>query len=218
MPKGGAEYPDAPYEYEGTSFEGNAITIDVTKQKDGTFVYAFGIRGNVISRFAAFVGKPVGLLKPTAQAYVRIDITSRNNKATAEQLENQYQAIKDERHPDITSELGTKTYRYWDLSYSGTPNHTTAHLLQDLVGDSQLYMKRFGPYDDELPIEADLSNLPEAQRMLCAVIDAKSGELKHLGETIPHADMRVKNIRPDQARKLKALEYLLSITRTDRNY
>ena len=152
MPKGGAEYPDAPYEYEGTSFEGNAITIDVTKQEDGTFVYAFGIRGDATSRFAAFVGKPVGLLKPTAQAYVRIDITSRNNKATAEQLENQYQAIKDERRPDITSELGTKTYRYWDLPYSGTPNHTTAHLLQDLVGDSQLYMKRFGPYDDELPI------------------------------------------------------------------
>jgi len=218
MPKGGAEYPDAPYEYEGTSFEGNAITIDVTKQEDGTFVYAFGIRGDATSRFAAFVGKPVGLLKPTAQAYVRIDITSRNNKATAEQLENQYQAIKDERRPDITSELGTKTYRYWDLPYSGTPNHTTAHLLQDLVGDSQLYMKRFGPYDDELPIEADLSNLPEAQRMLYAIIDTTSGELKHLGETIPHADMRVKNIRPDQARKLKALEYLLSITRTDRNY
>lgn len=218
MPKGGAEYPDAPYEYEGTSFEGSAITIDVTKQEDGTFVYAFGIRGDATSRFAAFVGKPVGLLKPTAQAYVRIDITSRNNKATAEQLENQYQAIKDERHPDITSELGTKTYCYWDLSYSGTPNHTTAHLLQDLVGDSQLYMKRFGPYDDELPIEADLSNLPEAQRMLCAVIDAKSGELKRLDEIVPHADMRVKNIRPDQARKLKALEYLLSITRTDRNY
>ena len=218
MPKGGAEYPDAPYEYEGTSFEGNAITIDVTKQEDGTFVYAFGIRGDATSRFAAFVGKPVGLLKPTAQAYVRIDITSRNNKATAEQLENQYQAIKDERRPDITSELGTKTYRYWDLPYSGTPNHTTAHLLQDLVGDSQLYMKRFGPYDDELPIEADLSNLPEAQRMLCAVIDAKSGELKRLDEIVPHADMRVKNIRPDQARKLKALEYLLSITRTDRNY
>ena len=218
MPKGGAEYPDAPYEYEGTSFEGNAITIDVTKQEDGTFVYAFGIRGDATSRFAAFVGKPVGLLKPTAQAYVRIDITSRNNKATAEQLENQYQAIKDERHPDITSELGTKTYRYWDLPYSGTPNHTTAHLLQDLVGDSQLYMKRFGPYDDELPIEADLSNLPEAQRMLCAVIDAKSGELKRLDEIVPHADMRVKNIRPDQARKLKALEYLLSITQTDRNW
>ena len=218
MPKGGAEYPDAPYEYEGTSFEGNAITIDVTKQEDGTFVYAFGIRGDATSRFAAFVGKPVGLLKPTAQAYVRIDITSRNNKATAEQLENQYQAIKDERRPDITSELGTKTYRYWDLPYSGTPNHSTAHLLQDLVGDSQLYMKRFGPYDDELPIEADLSNLPEAQRMLCAVIDAKSGELKRLDEIVPHADMRVKNIRPDQARKLKALEYLLSITRTDRNY
>ena len=218
MPKGGAEYPDAPYEYEGTSFEGNAITIDVTKQEDGTFVYAFGIRGDATSRFAAFVGKPVGLLKPTAQAYVRIDITSRNNKATAEQLENQYQAIKDERRPDITSELGTKTYRYWDLPYSGTPNHTTAHLLQDLVGDSQLYMKRFGPYDDELPIEADLSNLPEAQRMLCAVIDTKSGELKRLDEIVPHADMRVKNIRPDQARKLKALEYLLSITRTDRNY
>ena len=218
MPKGGAEYPDAPYEYEGTSFEGNAITIDVTKQEDGTFVYAFGIRGDATSRFAAFVGKPVGLLKPTAQAYVRIDITSRNNKATAEQLENQYQAIKDERRPDITSELGTKTYRYWDLPYSGTPNHTTAHLLQDLVGDSQLYMKRFGPYDDELPIEADLSNLPEAQRMLCAVIYAKSGELKRLDEIVPHADMRVKNIRPDQARKLKALEYLLSITRTDRNY
>ena len=218
MPKGGAEYPDAPYEYEGTSFEGNAITIDVTKQEDGTFVYAFGIRGDATSRFAAFVGKPVGLLKPTAQAYVRIDITSRNNKATAEQLENQYQAIKDERRPDITSELGTKTYRYWDLPYSGTPNHTTAHLLQDLVGDSQLYMKRFGPYDDELPIEAGLSNLPEAQRMLCAVIDAKSGELKRLDEIVPHADMRVKNIRPDQARKLKALEYLLSITRTDRNY
>ena len=218
MPKGGAEYPDAPYEYEGTSFEGNAITIDVTKQEDGTFVYAFGIRGDATSRFAAFVGKPVGLLKPTAQAYVRIDITSRNNKATAEQLENHYQAIKDERRPDITSELGTKTYRYWDLPYSGTPNHTTAHLLQDLVGDSQLYMKRFGPYDDELPIEADLSNLPEAQRMLCAVIDTESGEFKRLDEIVPHADMRVKNIRPDQARKLKALEYLLSITRTDRNY
>lgn len=188
-----AEYPDAPYEYRETSFEDSAITIDVTKQEDGTFAYAFGIRGDVISRFAAFVGKPVGLLKPTAQAYVRIDITSRNNKATAEQLENQYQAIKDERHPDITSELGTKTYRYWDLPYSGTPNHTTAHLLQDLAGlDSQLYMKRFWPYDDELPIEADLSNLPEAQRMLCAVIDAKSGELKRLDEIVPHADMRVK--------------------------
>ena len=213
-----AEYPDAPYEYEGTSFEGSAITIDVTKQEDGTFAYAFGIRGDATSRFAAFVGKPVGLLKPTAQAYVRIDITSRNNKATAEQLENQYQAIKDERHPDITSELGTKTYRYWDLPYSGTPNHTTAHLLQDLAGDSQLYMKRFGPYNDELPIEADLSNLPEAQRMLCAVIDTESGEFKRLDEIVPHADMRVKNIRPDQARKLKALEYLLSITRTDRNY
>ena len=218
MPKGGAEYPDAPYEYEGTSFEGSAITIDVTKQEDGTFAYAFGIRGDVISRFAAFVGKPVGLLKPTAQAYVRIDITSRNNKATAEQLENQYQAIKDERRPDITSELGAKTYRYWDLPYSGTPNHTTAHLLQDLAGDSQLYMKRFGPYNDELPIEADLSNLPEAQRMLCAVIDTESGEFKRLDEIVPHSDMRVKNIRPDQARKLKALEYLLSITRTDRNY
>lgn len=214
-----AEYPDAPYEYRETSFEDSAITIDVTKQEDGTFAYAFGIRGDVISRFAAFVGKPVGLLKPTTQAYVRIDIASRNNKATAEQLENQYQAIKDERHPDITSELGTKTYRYWDLPYSGTPNHTTAHLLQDLAGlDSQLYMKRFWPYDDELPIEADLSNLPEAQRMLCAVIDAKSGEFKRLDEIVPHADMRVKNIRPDQARKLKALEYLLSITRTDRNW
>jgi len=214
-----AEYPDAPYEYRETSFEDSAITIDVTKQEDGTFAYAFGIRGDVISRFAAFVGKPVGLLKPTTQAYVRIGIATRNNKATAEQLENQYQAIKDERHPDITSELGTKTYRYWDLPYSGTPNHTTAHLLQDLAGlDSQLYMKRFWSYNDELPIEADLSNLPEAQRMLCAVIDAKSGELKRLDEIVPHADMRVKNIRPDQARKLKALEYLLSITQTDRNY
>lgn len=213
-----AEYPDAPYEYRETSFEDSAITIDVTKQEDGTFVYAFGIRGDVISRFAAFVGKPVGLLKPTTQAYVRIDITSRNNKATAKQLENQYRAIKDERRPDITSELGAKTYRYWDLPYSGTPNHTTAHLLQDLAGDSQLYMKRFGPYNDELPIEADLSNLPEAQRMLCAVIDTKSGKLKRLGEIVPHADMRVKNIRPDQARKLKALEYLLSITQTDRNW
>lgn len=213
-----AEYPDAPYEYEGTSFEGSAITIDVAKQEDGTFAYAFGIRGDVISRFAAFVGKPVGLLKPTAQAYVRIDITSRNNKATAEQLENQYQAIKDERRPDITSELGAKTYRYWDLPYSDTPNHTTAHLLQDLAGDSQLYMKRFGPYNDELPIEADLSNLPEAQRMLCAVIDTESGEFKRLDEIVPHSDMRVKNIRPDQARKLKALGYLLSITRTDRNW
>jgi len=211
-----AEYPDAPYEYRETSFEDSAITIDVTKQEDGTFAYAFGIRGDATSRFAAFVGKPVGLLKPTAQAYVRIDITSRNNKATAEQLENQYQAIKDERHPDITSELGTKTYRYWDLPYSGTPNHTTAHLLQDLAGESQLYMKRFGPYNDELPIEADLSNLPEAQRMLCAVIDTKSGELKRLGETMPHADIRIKNIQPAQARKLKALEYLLSITQTDR--
>lgn len=201
-----AEYPDAPYEYRETSFEDSAITIDVTKQEDGTFAYAFGIRGDVISRFAAFVGKPVGLLKSTTQAYVRIGIATRNNKATAEQLENQYQAIKDERHPDITSELGTKTYRYWDLPYSGTPNHTTAHLLQDLAGlDSQLYMKRFGPHNDELPIEADLSNLPEAQRMLCAVIDAKSGELKRLDEIVPHADMRVKNIRPDQARKLKAL-------------
>ena len=217
MPRS-AEYPDAPYEYIGTSFEDSVITIDVTKQEDGTFVYAFGIRGDATSRFAAFVGKPVGLLKPTAQAYVRIDITSRNNKATAEQLENQYQAIKDERRPDITSELGTKTYRYWDLPYSGTPNHTTAHLLQDLVGDSQLYMKRFGPYNDELPIEADLSNLPEAQRMLCAVIDTESGEFKRLDEIVPHSDMRVKNIRPDQARKLKALEYLLSITRTDRNW
>ena len=213
-----AEYPDAPYEYEGTSFEGSAITIDVMEQEDGAFTYALGIRGNIISRFAAFVGKPVGLLKPTTQAYVRIGIATRNNKATAEQLENQYQAIKDERRPDITSELGTKTYRYWDLPYSGTPNHTTAHLLQDLAGDSQLYMKRFGPYDDELPIEADLSNLPEAQRMLCAVIDTKSGELKRLDEIIPHADMRVKNIRPDQARKLKALEYLLSITQTDRDW
>ena len=212
-----AEYPDAPYEYRETSFEDSAITIDVTKQEDGTFAYAFGIRGDVISRFAAFVGKTVGLLKPTTQAYVRIGIATRNNKATAEQLENQYQAIKDERRPDITSELGTKTYRYWDLPYSGTPNHTTAHLLQDLTGDSQLYMKRFGPHNDELPIEADLSNLPEAQRMLCAVIDAKSGELKRLDEIVPHADMRVKNIRPDQARKLKALGYLLSITQIDRN-
>lgn len=213
-----AEYPDTSYEYEGTSFEGSAITIDVMKQEDGAFTYAFGIRGNIISRFAAFVGKPVGLLKPTTQAYVRIGIATRNNKATAEQLENQYQAIKDERRPDIISELGTKTYHYWDLPYSGTPNHTTAHLLQDLAGDSQLYMKRFGLYNDELPIEADLSNLPEAQRMLCAVIDTKSGELKRLDEIVPHADMRVKNIRPDQARKLKALEYLLSITRTDRNW
>lgn len=201
-----AEYPDAPYEYRETSFEDSAITIDVTKQEDGTFAYAFGIRGDVISRFAAFVGKTVGLLKPTTQAYVRIGIATRNNKATAEQLENQYQAIKDERRPDITSELGTKTYRYWDLPYSGTPNHTTAHLLQDLTGDSQLYMKRFGPHNDELPIEADLSNLPEAQRMLYAVIDTKSGKLKRLDEIVPHADMRVKNIRPDQARKLKALE------------
>ena len=218
MPKG-AEYPDAPYEYEETSFEGSAITIDVMKQENGAFTYALGIRGDVISRFAAFVGKPVGLLKPTTQAYVRIGIATRNNKATAEQLENQYQAIKDERHPDITSELGTKTYRYWDLPYSGTPNHTTAHLLQDLAGlDSQLYMKRFGPHNDELLIEADLSNLPEAQRMLYAVIDTKSGKLKRLDEIVPHADMRVKNIRPDQARKLKALEYLLSITRTDRNW
>ena len=214
-----AEYPDASYEYEGTSFEGSAITIDAMKQEDDTFTYALGIRGNIISRFAAFVGKPVGLLKPTAQAYVRIDITSRNNKATAEQLENQYQAIKDERHPDITSELGTKTYRYWDLPYSGTPNHTTAHLLQDLVGlDSQLYMKRFLLHDDELPIETDLSNLPEAQRMLCTVTDSTSGEFKRLDEIVPHADMRVKDIRPDQARKLKALEYLLSITQTDRNW
>ena len=217
MPKG-AEYPDTPYEYEGTSFEGSAINIDVMKQEDGAFTYALGIRGNIISRFAAFVGKPVGLLKPTTQAYVRIGIATRNNKATAEQLENQYQAIKDERRPDIISELGTKTYRYWDLPYSGTPNHTTAHLLQDLAGGSQLYMKRFGPYNDELPIEADLSNLPEAQRMLCAVIDTKSGELKRLDEIVPHADMRVKNIRPDQARKLKALEYLLSITQTDRDW
>lgn len=217
MPKG-AEYPDAPYEYEGTSFEGSAITIDVMKQEGGAFTYALGIRGNIISRFAAFVGKPVGLLKPTTQAYVRIGIATRDNKAAAEQLENQYQAIKDERCPDITSEIGTKTYRYWDLPYSGTPNHTTAHLLQDLAGDSQLYMKRFGPYNDELPIEADLSNLPEAQRMLCAVIDAKSGELKRLDEIVPHADMRITNIQPDQARKLKALEYLLSITRTDRNW
>lgn len=212
-----AEYPDAPYEYRETSFEDSAITIDVTKQEDGTFAYAFGIRGDVISRFAAFVGKTVGLLKPTTQAYVRIGIATRNNKATAEQLENQYQAIKDERRPDITSELGTKTYRYWDLPYSGTPNHTTAHLLQDLTGDSQLYMKRFGPHNDELPIEADLSNLPEAQRMLYAVIDTKSGKLKRLDEIVPHADMRVKNIRPDQARKLKALGYLLSITQIDRN-
>ncbi len=217
MPKG-AEYPDAPYEYEETSFEGSAITIDVMKQENGAFTYALGIRGDVISRFAAFVGKPVGLLKPATQAYVRIGIATRNNKATAEQLENQYQAIKDERHPDITSELGTKTYRYWDLPYSGTPNHTTAHLLQDLAGlDSQLYMKRFGPHNDELPIEADLSNLPEAQRMLYAVIDTKSGKLKRLDEIVPHADMRVKNIRPDQARKLKALGYLLSITQIDRN-
>lgn len=107
MPKG-AEYPDAPYEYEETSFEGSAITIDVMKQENGAFTYALGIRGDVISRFAAFVGKPVGLLKPATQAYVRIGIATRNNKATAEQLENQYQAIKDERHPDITSELGTK--------------------------------------------------------------------------------------------------------------
>jgi len=212
-----AEYPDAPYEYRETSFEDSAITIDVTKQEDGTFAYAFGIRGDVISRFAAFVGKTVGLLKPTTQAYVRIGIATRNNKATAEQLENQYQAIKDERRPDITSELGTKTYRYWDLPYSGTPNHTTAHLLQDLTGDSQLYMKRFGPHNDELPIEADLSNLPEAQRMLYAVIDTKSGKLKRLDEIVPHADMRVKNIRPDQARKLKALGYLPSITQIDRN-
>ena len=216
MPRS-AEYPDAPYEYEGTSFEGSAITIDVTKQEDGTFAYAFGIRGDATSRFAAFVGKPVGLLKPTTQAYVRIGIATRDNKAAAEQLENQYQAIKDERHPDITSERGTKTYRYWDLPYSGTPNHTTAHLLRDLAGlDLQLYMKRFWPHDDELPIEADLSNLPEAQRMLCAVIDVKSGELKQLGETMPHADMRITNIQPDQAKRLKALEYLLSITRTDR--
>ena len=216
MPRS-AEYPDAPYEYIGTSFEGSVITVDVTKQNDGTFEYAFGIRGDLTSRFAAFVGKPVGLLKPTTQAYVRIGIATRDNKAAAEQLENQYQAIKDERCPDITSEIGTKTYRYWYLPYSGTPNHATAQLLQDLVDDSQLYMKRFWPHDDELPIEADLSNLPEAQRMLCAVIDVKSGELKQLGETMPHADMRITNIQPDQARKLKALEYLLSITRTDRN-
>lgn len=210
-----AEYPDAPYDYIETSFENSAITIDVTKQEDGTFAYAFGIRGDATSRFAAFVGKPVGFLKPTTQAYVEIDISTRNNKATAEQLENQYQAIKDERRPDITLELGTRTNRYWSLPYSGTPNHTTAHLLQDLAGDLQLYMERFGPHNDELSIKVDLSNLPEAQRMLCVITDSTSGELKRLGEIMPHAVIRAKNIRPDQARKLKALEYLLSITRTD---
>ena len=214
MPRS-AEYPGTPYDYIETSFENSAITIDVTKQEDGTFAYAFGIRGDATSRFAAFVGKPVGFLKPTTQAYVEIDISTRNNKATAEQLENQYQAIKDERRPDITSELGTKTYRYWSLPYSGTPNHTTAHLLQDLAGDLQLYMERFGPHNDELSIKVDLSNLPEAQRMLCVITDSTSGELKRLGEIMPHAVIRAKNIRPDQARKLKALEYLLSITRTD---
>lgn len=210
-----AEYPDAPYDYIETSFENSAITIDVTKQEDGTFAYAFGIRGDATSRFAAFVGKPVGFLKPTTQAYVDIDISTRNNKATAEQLEKQYKTIKDERRPDITLELGTRTNRYWSLPYSGTPNHTTAHLLQDLAGDLQLYMERFGPHNDELSIKADLSNLPEAQRMLCVITDSTSGELKRLGEIMPHAVIRAKNIRPDQARKLKALEYLLSITRTD---
>ena len=210
-----AEYPDAPYDYIETSFENSAITIDVMKQEDGTFAYAFGIRGDATSRFAAFVGKPVGFLKPTTQAYVDIDISTRNNKATAEQLEKQYKAIKDERRPDITLELGTRTNRYWSLPYSGTPNHTTAHLLQDLAGDLQLYMERFGPHNDELSIKADLSNLPEAQRMLCVITDSTSGELKRLGEIMPHAVIRAKNIRPDQARKLKALEYLLSITSTD---
>ena len=53
--------------------------------------------------------------------------------------------------------------------------------------------------------------------MLYAVIDTKSGKLKRLDEIVPHADMRVKNIRPDQARKLKSLGYLLSITQIDRN-
>ena len=210
-----AEYPDAPYDYRETSFENSAITIDVTKQEDGTFAYAFSIRGDATSRFAAFVGKPVGFLKPTAQAYVDIDISTRNNKATAEQLEKQYKAIKDERRPDITLELGTRTNRYWSLPYSGTPNHTTVHLLQDLAGDLQLYMERFGPYNDELSIKADLSNLPEAQRMLCVITDSTSGELKSLGEIMPRAVIRAKNVRPDQARKLKALEYLLSITSTD---
>ena len=214
MPRS-AEYPGTPYDYIETSFENSPITIDVTKQKDGTFAYAFGIRGDATSRFAAFVGKPVGFLKPTTQAYVDIGISTRNNKATAEQLENQYQEIKNKRHPDITLELGTRTNRYWSLPYSGTPNHTTVHLLQDLAGDLQLYMERFGPYNDELSIKADLSNLPEAQRMLCVITDSTSGALKRLGETVPDAVIRAKNVRPDQARKLKALGYLLSITSTD---
>lgn len=214
MPRS-AEYPGTPYDYIETSFENSAITIDVTKQKDGTFSYAFGIRGDTTSRFAAFVGKPVGFLKPTTQAYVDIGISTRNNKATAEQLENQYQEIKNKRRPDITLELGTRTNRYWSLPYSGTPNHTAVHLLQDLAGDLQLYMERFGPYNDELSIKADLSNLPEAQRMLCVITDSTSGALKRLGETVPDAVIRAKNVRPDQARKLKALEYLLSITSTD---
>ena len=144
-----------------------------------------------------------------------IGISTRNNKATAEQLENQYQEIKNKRRPDITLELGTRTNRYWSLPYSGTPNHTTVHLLQDLAGDLQLYMERFGPYNDELSIKADLSNLPEAQRMLCVITDSTSGALKRLGETVPDAVIRAKNVRPDQARKLKALGYLLSITSTD---
>lgn len=93
------------------------------------------------------------------------------------------------------------------MPYDGTPNHTTARVLQRLIGTKgQLYKNDSGQL---VPVRPDLSNLSEATKEFCAETAVGSGELESLNVYVSINNFKVGGISSKQARQLKALEYLM---------
>lgn len=220
-----AQCGGTPYEYEETSFWGCTITIDVVKQSDGSLEYVLYIQGGraaegplgaqKISQFAAFVDKQVELPAPS-EAWVCTKtftqdklVRDRCDEDINDRLMELYKTLKLERPPDIIRCQDENVYSFWKIPYDGRPNYAMARLLQNVVGPNlQFRISKIWSSDEEL-VCSDPSNLPEPEQELC-IITKKGSELPtDLRLRIDDAGFDVLgNIQPDQAKVLKALEYI----------
>lgn len=214
-----------PYKYEVTSFSGCAIAIDVIKQSDDSFEYVLYIQGGgyaaerysgqKVSQFAAFVDKPVELPAPS-EARVRTKtftqdklVRDRYEEDSNDRLMGLYKTLKLERIPDIIRYQDEEVYSYWQVPYDGRPNYATARLLQNVVGPNlQFRISKIWSSDEEL-VCSDPSNLPEPEQGLCTIAKKDSELPTDLRLRIDDAGFDILgNVQPDQAKVLKALEYI----------
>lgn len=188
---------------------------------------------HTLPRIAAFVDKPIEYSEPTQATVKMTTLTgaqlyrASREEDYRERQEKLYEQLKSSRKPDIINKVSDPyesirlikpdavpspgvrkyDYSYWRLPYDGTPNHTTARVLQRLIGTKgQLYKNDSGQL---VPVRPDLSNLSEATKEFCAETAVGSGELESLNVYVSINNFKVSGISSKQARQLKALEHLM---------